>query len=1128
MSCSHCGTENPEGSGFCRECGSRLEGRCPGCGAQVEPGVRFCPACGEALDPAGPAGPPSPEDPRAPRPGPEAERKLVTVLFCDIVGSTALTERLGAEAMHALLNRFYDLALEEVHRYGGRVSKFLGDGFMAIVGAPTAQESHARRAVLAALGLRGRLADDSIALDGSSVSVQTRMGIDTGVVVVGSVGDDVDAELAAIGDAVNVAERLQGLARPGAILVSDATARLVAGYVWLEPVGEVHATGRSVPVVAHRVVGVGPRRSPLEGLGSPSLSRFVGRERQMAALAEAAAQAREGRGQIVGVVGEPGLGKTRLIYEFRRSLGNERITLLEGRCLAYGSAIPYLPVKDHVRANCGILDSDAPLAVVEKVRFGLEEVGLDPDDRAPFLLHLLGATEGTEALAELTPEAVKVRTFETVLEWTLTASRRRPIVLVYEDLHWVDAITEELLTSVAGALHGAAILMICTFRPGYRAPWVEHSYATQLSLPPLTPGESADVVRGMLGDSPVPRPLSEMVIDKAEGNPFFAEELARAIRDRHDPGAGADVPDTIQDVLMARIDGLPDEARRLLQLASVIGREFSPRLLEPLWGEPFLLDPNLAELKRREFIYERTGAEEPVYVFAHALTHEVAYDSLLVSTRRALHEAVGRTLERLYADRVDEVLDRLAHHYSRTERSGKAVEYLSRFAERAVQGYAHAEAARALEEALPHAERFPAEGRDRRVVELVMRLVSSLYFQGRFEESLDLLLRHQERVETLGDPQIAGEYYFWLGHTYAHIGDPTGAGRFAARAIEEAGRAGDDMTIGKARYVMSREGFWLGRYAEGAEHGRAAVAALEATGEWWWLGHALCWEAINLCCLGDFEAAFRAVERPRAIGRERHDPRLQSYSAWMRGRLRAVRGDWEAAIADLNESLETSPDPLNSAYATGWLGFSHREKGDHARAIAVLEQSVASLTEFRYRRLACVFAGFLAGAYRLAGRIEEAREAAEGALALSEELRYPWSIALARRELGRIHLAAGDLASAERRLGESLELLTGLEMSFEVAVAHLDLAELARRREQPEVAAQHLEVCRGRFAALGAPAYLERADRLARRLEGSLADDDSAGERLPDVGPPPPEAGPGEAGPERVAPAPQWHLLDDT
>ena len=1032
----------------------------------------------------------APEPPAAPGPPPprraqEGERKHVTVLVCDIVGSTALMERLGAEAMHELLGRFHDLARDEVSRYGGWVSSVHGDGFVALMGAPTAHEDHALRAVLAALGLRRRLAEGALAAGDSAVPIRVRMGLDSGLVVLGSMGGDPGGPPAAIGETVVVAGRLQRLAEPGTILAGEATARMVAGAVRLEPVGPVRVEGKADPVRAHRVVGIGPQRSPQAGLDARPLGRFVGREPVLAALTEAMAQAREGRGQVVGIVGEPGMGKSRLVTELRRSLSGERITLTEGRCLSYASSTPYLPVRDHIRATCGITEADPAGTVSEKLRFALDEIGLDPDEREPFLLHLLGAEERAEALAGLAPEAVKARTFETLVQMALNGSRRRPLVLVYEDLHWIDSVSEELLTSLAHNLQGAAVLLVCTYRPGYQAPWLGLSYARQMSLPPLSPSESADVVRGALGGDELPAQLAEVVIARAEGNPFFAQELARAFRDGHEGGAATAVPGTVRDVLAARIDLLPDAPRRLLRTASVIGREFSPLLLEPLWDEGSPLGPDLTELKRLEFVYERIGPAGARYVFAHALTHEVAYEGLLVSTRRALHEAVGRLLERQYADRLDEVVDRLAHHYARTERSATAVEYLSRSAEKAVQGYAHAEAAQALEEALPHAERLPAEGREHRVLSLVVRLAESLYFHGRLEETRDLLLRHQPRVDALNDPQIAGEFYFWLGHTHAHVGGAAGPERFAMRAIEEAERAGDGATIGMARTVLAWEGFFTGRYAEGAEQARAAVVALEPTEEWWWLSYALGWEAVNQMSLGAFDAALALVERARVIGRERQDPRLHSYSAWMRGRIRAMRGDWEAAIADLDESLESSPDPLNSAYAMGWLGFSHRGKGDHARAIALLEQAVASMDAFRFQRLVCIFGGFLAGAYRSADRIDEAREAAERALSLSEELRYPWSTALARRELGRIDIAAGDLADAERRLGDALEAFDGMDAVFEAAVTRLDLAEVDLLGGRSEGAAHHLEVCRQSFTAVGAPAYLARAESLARRLGGS-------------------------------------------
>ena len=344
--------------------------------------------------------------------------------------------------------------------------------------------------------------------------------------------------------------------------------------------------------------------------------------------------------------------------------------------------------------------------------------------------------------------------------------------------------------------------------------------------------------------------------------------------------------------------------------------------------------------------------------------------------------------------------------------------------------------------------------------------------------------------------------------------------RFAERAIAEAERAGDETTIGKVRYVLSRERFYTGRYAEGLEQARTAVATLEATEEWWWLGHALGWEAINLNHLGEFDLALRDVERMTAIGRERQDPRLQSYSAQLSGCIHMMRGDWEAAIANCAASLESSPDLLYSSHAMGWLGLAHRETGDHARAIVLLEQSVALLTEFRFRRLACVCAGFLAGAYRLAGRTDEAREAAEGALLLSDELRYPWSIGLARRELGRIDIAAGDLLGAERHLGGG----TGGARGSRDRVRSRGHAPRPRRARPPpgraRAAARHLGACREALAALGAPAYLERAELLARQLEGLWWGAEAAGERLADVGPPSPEAEPGEAESRQDSPAP--------
>jgi class 3 adenylate cyclase len=408
----------------------------------------------------------------------EGERKQVTVLFCDLANSTALAERLGPETMHTVLNHFFELALAEVHCYEGTINQFLGDGFMALFGAPLAHEDHARRAVLAALGVQQRLRQAGVEAepltggteDAPLQQLSVRMGLNTGLVVVGSIGDNLRTDYTAVGDTTNLAARLQQLAEPGTILLSETTARLVRSEVRLEALEPVQVKGKTEPVVASRVLGSRPRRSPLAGREERALSPFVGRERESTTLHELLTQVEAGQGQVVGLVGEAGVGKSRLLFEFRQRLRDRRVTYLEGRCLSYGSAIPYLPLMDILRSNAGITESDGPETIAAKVCTSLQEVGLDPEEGALYLLQLLGIKEGTESLAILSPEAIKTRTFATLRQMSLRGSQRQPLILAVEDLHWIDQTSEACFASLVESLAGSPILLLCTYRPGYRPP----------------------------------------------------------------------------------------------------------------------------------------------------------------------------------------------------------------------------------------------------------------------------------------------------------------------------------------------------------------------------------------------------------------------------------------------------------------------------------------------------------------------------------------------------------------------------------------------------------------------------------------------------------------------------------
>src|SRR3989441_6712736 len=558
MRCSRCQHDNPPGLKFCGECGTPLMRACPSCGAANTPTQKFCGECGTGLAATptlGEARVPESYTPRhlaekilASRTAIEGERKPVTVLFCDVVSSTVLAETLGPEGMHALLNGFFETALAEVHRYEGTINQFLGDGFMALFGAPLAHEDHARRAVLAALAITRAVAERPLEAEpGRPVPLKLRLGLHTGFVVVGAIGDNLRMDYTAVGDTTHLAARLQQLAEPGAIVISEATARLVRGYVALDTRGEVEVRGRSAPVTIHLVTGRGPRRSPLEDPAERKLSHFVGRGRELGALKELLAEVEAARGQVVGIVGEPGVGKSRLLLEFQSTLAGRRVTYLEGRCLSFGSAIPFLPVLDIVRNACGLTEADPPETMIEKVQVTLADVGMDATAGLPFLLHLLGVKEpsehATESLAGLSPESIKARTFEILRQMSLRASRRRPVILVVEDLHWIDRTSEEYLASLVESLPGMPVMLLTTYRPGYRPAWMDKSYTTQLSLARLTPTDSLTIVRSVMPEAGLGDPLAKMILDKAEGNPFFLEELARAVGDQGLSRPGLSVPD---------------------------------------------------------------------------------------------------------------------------------------------------------------------------------------------------------------------------------------------------------------------------------------------------------------------------------------------------------------------------------------------------------------------------------------------------------------------------------------------------------------------------------------------------------------------------------------------------------
>jgi class 3 adenylate cyclase/tetratricopeptide (TPR) repeat protein len=609
----------------------------------------------------------------------EGERKQVSVLFCDIVRSTALAAELGPEEFYRAIDRFFGVGLAEVHRHEGTMNQFLGDGFMALFGAPIAHEDHARRAILAALGIAAR------------AQLQIRIGINSGLVVMGKIGDDLRVEYTAFGDTAILAARLQAAAAPGAVLVSERTARLVRGYFRLEEVTPVQVKERTVHPL--RVMGLGSRTGRVAA--GDQLSPFTGRDHELAELRRAFDVAADGDGQAAGLVGDPGLGKSRLALEFCRT-EQDRATVIVGRCLSYGASIPYLPLFGLVRNACGITAEDAADLVTIKIELWVKGLELDVS-LAHYLRHAFGVS-GDQEFADLDPQAIRDRTFEALSRLLVAEAARRPLVMLVEDLHWIDQTSEDFLTRFASELPSAPIMLLVTYRPGYSPPWTGKSFASQLALRPLSATASEAIVTSVLAGGD--QTAAAAIARRGEGNPFFLEELARAARDPAADAADGTVPETVQEVLAARIDRLSADQKAALQLAAVLGREFSLDLAEEIWDGNAPLETLLQELKDLEFLRERHAAVERIFVFKHALTRDVAYDGMLRARRRHLHGHAGAALEQSDAGQRFERCELLAYHYSRSAEPARAIPYLREAGDRAGNRYANEEAIAVFSQAI--------------------------------------------------------------------------------------------------------------------------------------------------------------------------------------------------------------------------------------------------------------------------------------------------------------------------------------------------------------------------------------------------------------------------------------------
>ena len=862
MRCSKCGADNREAARFCDGCGAQLPVQCPSCGTLLRAGARFCDSCSAALPGSPPRTVTLPEGAatiqvRTDRIVPDinnGERKTVTALFADIKGSMELMEGLDPEEARAIVDPALKLMIDAVHRYGGYIVQSTGDGIFALFGAPAAHEDHPPRAVYAALRVQEEMRRYSAGLRAAgNLPIEARVGINTGEVVVRSITTaEGRTEYTPIGHSTSLAARMQALAPTGSIATTDATRKLCEGYFTFKSLGPTVVKGVSGPVNVNEVTGLGPLRTRFQRAASHGLTRFVGREREIDTLRHALEQAKAGHGQIVAAVAEPGVGKSRLFYEFKAT-SQFGSMVLEAYSVSHGKASAYLPVIELLKNYFEITSEDEERKRREKVTGKVLALDRGLEDIVPYLFVLLDVHGDDESIAQLEPQLRRRRTLDAVKRVLVRESLNQPLIVIFEDLHWIDNETQALLNLLVEALATVRILLLVNYRPEYQHPWSSKTYYLQLRLDPLRPESAEEMLTALLGEgTPLARSsagegqgegsawgeggdlaaLRCLILDKTEGNPFFMEEMVQALFEQGVLVRNGSlkltkelneirVPSTVQPVLASRIDQLPSAEKELLQTLAVIGRDFSLSLVRYLVAtSDEELERLLTGLQLAEFVYEQPAPSGVEYTFKHALTQEVAYNSVLMERRKALHERAGEAIERLFADRLDDYLPDLSHHYDRSGNLRKAVEYLGRAGQRAVKQAAHSEVVGYVTRALELVRRLP-DGADRALHELELQITLSASLgvaagPGSRERE-KALARALELCEQLGDSRMM-EVLVSLGSVRWARSEPLLALQLFEKAVALAEQAKDADVLAAAHAGIGIQLYMLGQFKQAREH----------------------------------------------------------------------------------------------------------------------------------------------------------------------------------------------------------------------------------------------------------------------------------------------------------------------
>ncbi len=1092
MRCPKCQFDNREGAKFCNECGHKFELTCPECGVPNRVGSNFCDECGYDLSypkeaPSIDYSEPQSYTPKfladkilTSRSSIEGERKLVTVLFADVASYTAMSEKLDPEEVHQIMDGCFEILMDEIHKYEGTINQFTGDGVMALFGAPVSHEDHAQRACRAALSVQGTMGEygEKIKKD-CGIGFKMRIGLNSGTVIVGAIGDDLRMDYTAVGDTTNLAMRMQTTAEPGKILVSAKTHRLAKDFFEFKPLGKIKVKGKAKPQEIFELIKPGEVVTRIEAAAARGLTRFVGRKNSMAALMEAYEKVKSGSGQVVGMVGEAGVGKSRLLLEFRNRLPQGEYTYLEGRCLHYGGTMPYLPILDILRSYFGIEEGDREFLIKRGIGEKIQHLDENLKGMLPCFQDLLSLKVEDEDYLKLEPKQKREKAFEAIRELLIREGQKNPLFVTVEDLHWIDKSSEEFLSYLIGGLAHTRVLLILLYRPEYTHQWSSKSYYKHIGLDQLTMKSSAELVQAMLKGSQVAAELRELILSRAAGNPLFMEELTHTLLENGSiekidrqlvlsrKVSEIRVPDTIQGIIAARMDRLEENLKRTMQVASVIGRDFAFRILQTITGMREELKSYLLNLEGLEFIYEKQLFPELEYIFKHALTQEVAYNSLLVKRRGQIHKRIGEAIEKLYAERLEEFYEMLAYHYRRSDDKGKSLEYLELASQKAIKICAMEEAIAYFKEAMKLLDTLPETevNQKRRVSFLVSQRIPFLQLL-KIPEYYELLTKYKPLVTRLGDQALAGAFYISMGtcEWYLNLLDQAIQSESKAKTLcKEAGNlegtAGAIMLLAWAHLLK-------GDLDQVLLFKEEAVRLMEQQFNFYVFVRATAGSALAHLFLGRWDEALQEGQKAFRVAEKFSDNSTISFAAWIISMIHSHQGDLDQAVEYGELAVEKAPTPADKAWAQATLALAWCRAGEPHRGVEVLEKVVPMLGVRR-----AVWETYLGEGYWLAGEYEKARRKLEECLELAERSGMKLHIGLAHRLLGEVALEANPVQVAESlaapHFEKSITVLQKIKAENELALAYAAYRRLHKQQGSLETARKYLNTALEIFERLG-------------------------------------------------------------